>query len=243
MNAWNVTADSTVPLGRPLRRAGLAMAIAGLVHGGIVWGLVMLNTRPVPDTMPESPIRTIVLASTRPQTPSPPEPEPREPEPPQVEPVTVDLDAPPPLPLEPIPLQLDLPQPTLSPIRVSVRNDPKPAPPQPHRPAPPAPPAPAAPTGPMDMNRVDQPPRELAGNPEPAYPLRERRRGIESEVVVRLLIDQQGRVEDVQVVRGGGNFAEVVLQAVRRWRFSPARHHGRTVKVWGLKTFRFELHE
>jgi len=63
--------------------------------------------------------------------------------------------------------------------------------------------------------------------------------------VVRLLIDERGRVEDVQVLRveGHPSFREAVLDVVHKWTFRPARHRGRPVKVWGIKRIRFELEE
>jgi protein TonB len=140
-------------------------------------------------------------------------------------------------------MQLDLPTPTLSPIHVAVRPQPAPAPPRPAAPAPAPAEAPAALSGPMEADQVDQQPREMPDNPQPRYPQRERRLGVEASVTVRILIDTQGRVEDVQLISGPAAFADTVVATVRRWRFTPARDRGRPVKVWGVKTFRFELQE
>jgi protein TonB len=84
-------------------------------------------------------------------------------------------------------------------------------------------------------DRVDQPPREPAGNAKPRYPGRERELGVEGTVVLRILIDERGRVADVEVVSGPETFRRAVLDVVRTWRFEPARHQGRVVKVWGVK--------
>lgn len=232
------------PAPRPVLRAAAAVLTAVAINAAIFWFLAALNSRPVPDQMPPPPVRTLVLSSNRPE-PTPPteqqKPEPKK----QTEPMTVNLDVRMPQPeVQPLDLSLDLPEPSIAPVRIAVHT-PKPAPPRPAPPAPtPAPSKPsrpAAPSGPMDAERVDQPPREHANNPQPTYPPRERRIGIEGDVVVKLLIDETGRVEKVEPVSGRSGFTRAVLDVVRRWRFEPARHQGRRVKVWGVKTIRFQL--
>lgn len=237
MNTWHFTADLRPSAARSIRRAGAAIGAAVSIHAAILWGLVALNTRPVPDPLPELPVRTILLAADRAPAPPPPKPEPEQPAPRQLEPVTIHLDALTPPALEPIDMQLDLPAPTLSPIRINIRPQPSPVK------TPVLVTTPAAPSGPIDAAQVDQPPRELSDNPQPRYPQRERRLGLEASVTVRVFIDTHGRVEDVKVVHGPSAFADAVVEAVRRWRFAPAQDHGRPVKVWGIKTFRFELQE
>lgn len=87
--------------------------------------------------------------------------------------------------------------------------------------------------------KADQPPRELPGNRKPRYPDYEQRYGVTGEVVVRLVIDEQGRVEDVQLVSGREAFWKEVLKVAKTWRFAPARHRGRPVKVWANKPIGF----
>jgi protein TonB len=90
-----------------------------------------------------------------------------------------------------------------------------------------------------DADHVDQPPREPSGNAKPAYPDRERQLGIEGTVMIKLLIDERGRVEDVQIISGPEAFRRAVLQVARTWRFEPARDKGRVLKVWGTKEVKF----
>lgn len=90
-------------------------------------------------------------------------------------------------------------------------------------------------------DRVDQPPREGYGNPQPAYPIRERNLGIEGSVLLRLLIDEQGKVKDAKVLRGPEAFRKPVLAVVFDWQFTPAQHQGSPVKVWGVKEVQFRL--
>jgi protein TonB len=92
-----------------------------------------------------------------------------------------------------------------------------------------------------NADQVDQPPREPAGNAQPEFPERERRLGIEGEVVVRLLIDETGRVEQIEFVSGPAAFRAAVERVAKTWRFEPARHRGQIVKVWGTKEVGFTL--
>ncbi len=66
---------------------------------------------------------------------------------------------------------------------------------------------------------------------KPRYPESARRRGIEGTVLLKMRITAQGRVEDVQVVRSAGypEMDESAIEAVRRWRFEPARRNGEPV--------------
>jgi protein TonB len=66
---------------------------------------------------------------------------------------------------------------------------------------------------------------------KPRYPESARRRGIEGTVLLKMRITAQGRVEDVRVVRSAGypELDESAIEAVRRWRFEPARHNGEPV--------------
>jgi protein TonB len=91
-------------------------------------------------------------------------------------------------------------------------------------------------------DRLDQVPRERA-NTLPRYPRSARASGEEGTVWVRLLIDERGRVAEARLKRviGDPAFGQAVLDAARDWRFEPARHRGLPVRVWGIKTVRFEL--
>jgi TonB family protein len=79
---------------------------------------------------------------------------------------------------------------------------------------------------------VDQPP-VLVSRALPAYPERARRLGIEGQVVLRFVVDQFGRVErDIQVIDSFPMFDQAAIDAVRQWRFSPARdRNGNAVRV------------
>ncbi len=89
---------------------------------------------------------------------------------------------------------------------------------------------------------VDDPPRVIIGGP-PRYPFEAQQRGVEGEVTLRLLVSAEGAVTQaiVQTARPAGVFDEAAKRAARRYRFRPARYHGRAVQVWVVKTFKFRL--
>ena len=69
----------------------------------------------------------------------------------------------------------------------------------------------------------------------PVYPEGARRRGIEARVVLRLLVGQDGGVDQVTVLecdRPDLGFEEAAVEAARKWRYQPARVDGRPVTVW-----------
>jgi len=204
-----------------------------LIMLAILNGTGSLENRRPPDA---APVLTLMKGTLQ-QELEPPGPD----TPPEPEIMTVDLDLPVPQPIVLEPIEIDLSVADMSEHTVPVVAV---------LPAPRAAPSGGNPdnTGqsasPHSANSVDEPPRELA-NISPQYPQAALKRGIEGQVVVRLLIDERGRVEDVQVLRveGHPSFRKAVLDVVHKWTFRPARHRGRPVKVWGIKRIRFELEE
>jgi protein TonB len=68
-------------------------------------------------------------------------------------------------------------------------------------------------------------------NQPPAYPLSARRRGIEGTVLLRVEIHALGHCQHVQVKRSSGHevLDRAALEAVRQWRFVPARRGSQPV--------------
>lgn len=161
----------------------------------------------------------------------PPEPPPTRPEPEPVreEPaVVVPIPDPTPAEAEPV-RELELPAPVdrLPEILVSV---------------PVAPPEPAA--GPAEILRVGGEiarPRQLFA-PHPVYTEVARRARLEGTVILEVLLDERGRVEEVTVLRGQRlGLTDTAIAAVSRWRYEPARRQGRAVPVLMTVTIHFEL--
>jgi protein TonB len=77
----------------------------------------------------------------------------------------------------------------------------------------------------------------------PGYPESARRLGIEGQVVLRFVVDQSGRVDrDIEVVTSLPMLDQAAIDAVRQWRFSPARDRdGNPVRVLVSVPLQFTL--
>jgi len=82
-------------------------------------------------------------------------------------------------------------------------------------------------------------------NPRPPYPLAARRLGLEGKVVLRVEILENGSVAQAQVARGSGHdmLDQSALQAVKQWRFVPARRGGEAVGAAVEVPISFRLEE
>ena len=91
-----------------------------------------------------------------------------------------------------------------------------------------------------------EPPRgdvAYLNNPAPAYPSLSRRAGERGRVLLRVRVDAAGQVESVEVqsTSGFARLDEAALNAVRRWRFLPARLGERAVAGVAIVPIQFEL--
>jgi protein TonB len=77
----------------------------------------------------------------------------------------------------------------------------------------------------------------------PAYPALARSRGIEGQVLLRAIVDRDGRVEPrIDVIRSIAPLDDAAIEALRRWRFRPGRDRtGRPVRVIVEVPVRFQL--
>ena len=76
----------------------------------------------------------------------------------------------------------------------------------------------------------------------PIYPRWARKAGKEGKVVLRLLIDRTGRLQEVTVIEPGGHgFTESAVEAVRKSSFSPATRNGVNVASRAILPVRFSL--
>jgi TonB family protein len=86
------------------------------------------------------------------------------------------------------------------------------------------------------LGAVDTMAKKLSGS-SPSYPSRAGRlkSGERVSVVVRILVNEKGQVEDVAVVESGGRLIDdVVVSAVRTWKYAPATKQGVPVRVQAL---------
>jgi protein TonB len=94
----------------------------------------------------------------------------------------------------------------------------------------------------FEAYELDQPPQPVVRVPPP-YPYKARERNIEGIVQVKMLVDTNGSVSQVQILdsRPKGMFEESVLKAVPKWKFNPGKIEGRVVTAWVVLPIRFTL--
>ena len=79
----------------------------------------------------------------------------------------------------------------------------------------------------------------------PVYPLAARQARAEGTTLLRVHISADGNIDDVQVQRSAGHAAldRAAAEAVRKWRFEPARNGPVAVAVWAVVHVEFRLKE
>jgi periplasmic protein TonB len=244
----------TLALEFPHSRSALACVIAA--HVAITWAAVDLIKRR-PQIEPE-PVTVALLHEELPVD-QPPQPLPMAPKaappkpvvkPPPPEPKPVEQ--PPPLVVENKPPDLPLPP---EPMHVAETPPPVEPPPQ-------APPAPRAITAPLPMvaaaaptvappvrvppEPVESPPVFSAAylnNPTPVYPPISRRMGEQGLVLLRVFVNASGDANSVEIKTGCG-FARLdraAQDAVKQWKFVPAKRGEQPVDAWVVVPIRFSL--
>ncbi len=93
----------------------------------------------------------------------------------------------------------------------------------------------------VDLAQVDVPPVPRT-RVQPSYPAVARGLRVEAKVVLRLLVDERGRVAVVEADAGesAATFAEEARKAARDWTYSPASKGGVPVKVWIVERITFK---
>lgn len=94
----------------------------------------------------------------------------------------------------------------------------------------------------FSLDEVDVKPQVLRSI-APEYPHGAKRNRIEGKVIVRLLVNKDGKTEQVSVHSSSpaGAFDEAALSAAKRWMFKPGRYEGNAVATWVFIPFNFEL--
>lgn len=98
----------------------------------------------------------------------------------------------------------------------------------------------------LDVNNqpIDVPPSELIPFGKLLrYPEVARRSGLQGSVTLGMLVDTDGTVKDVRVLRSDYDiFKRAAIEAARSERFQPAMREGRPVIVWVTESCHFQLH-
>jgi protein TonB len=105
---------------------------------------------------------------------------------------------------------------------------------------PPPPVVPSAPRPPVRVGGEVQPPA-LLHRVQPIYPDIAVRARVEGIVILEAVVDQEGHVEDVRVLRSVKLLEAAALEAVRQWRYSPLLLNGKAERFVLTVTVTFRL--
>ena len=94
----------------------------------------------------------------------------------------------------------------------------------------------------MDKSTVDTPPKVRKRSPI-VYPELARKQGVSGYVTMNVLIDENGNVEEVEILDSKPEeiFDLKADSTIRRWKFEPATYNGKKVKVWAMQKIVFKL--
>jgi protein TonB len=106
--------------------------------------------------------------------------------------------------------------------------------------APAAPPPPPEPIRPVHLHSGMKAPVKTT-HVAPVYPVVARQAHIQGVVILEAVLDDQGRVESVRVLRSIPMLDQAAGDAVRQWRFTPALLNGQAVPVVMTVTVNFTL--
>lgn len=83
---------------------------------------------------------------------------------------------------------------------------------------------------------------EILHQVQPRYSELARRAGVQGAVIVEAVIDEQGQVTNVRVLRGlPMGLDRAAVEAIQQWRFKPATMNGRPVKIYYTLTVNFTI--
>lgn len=219
VSAYSADADASEPLSRQAFKFALVLGLHGVLVIWLAYNAAQLRETQINSVAerPPIPLDVRMINTPPPETPRPVT-EPPRPLPQTPQPVVRQTES-----ITPAPVLTAAPDADPAPVAFSVSPQP-PAPPQ--EDAPPAPSRPPktapAPPLPITIARFDA---DYLQNPAPAYPALSRRLREEGTVLLLVRVTAQGDAEQVQVKHSSGfaRLDEAALNAVRQWRFVPAR--------------------
>jgi len=79
--------------------------------------------------------------------------------------------------------------------------------------------------------------------PQPQYPDSARRAGKEGRVLLRVLVDAEGRTKAIEVNTSSGHdmLDRAATEAIKKWRFVPARAGTKSIETWVKVPIEFQL--
>jgi periplasmic protein TonB len=103
------------------------------------------------------------------------------------------------------------------------------------------PPPSPEPDGPIQVGGDVQAPVKTHA-PPPQYTEIARKARLQGVVIVQAIIDKEGRVTNVKVLKGlGMGLDQAAVDAIKKWQFEPATLHGKPVAVYYNLTVNFRL--
>ncbi len=211
-----------------------AAGIAAVLQLGFLAMLILMGVVPTLEPKHDKPLVTVLASVERSATPRPPAAvQPQQPDKPAIQPK-------PDVVMPPTKVQLSAREPVAAAIQ-RTPDLPAPAPAAPSTPAPASAPASAAGTGPVKADLTSN----LLSSPSPVFPISSRRKHESGTVVLRVVVGDDGRVDQIAVQRSSGFSAldEAALSAVRKWRWSRTVRDGRAIVVTGLVAVNMILRE
>jgi protein TonB len=220
-------------------------AVAALVLSGHAAVFAAIGSRSVADAPAEpEPMMVSLVADSEPVKPDvQAKPQPVQPKPRKVEPVVKRQPQPTLQPKpEPVPVTAEAaPQPQIQPES-----------PQPHQEkvaevaSPPEPAAPAAKEVEVAPEPVYQPPRfgvAYLRNPSPEYPPISRRLKEQGKVMLRVMVTTAGEPGSIEVDKSSGfeRLDQAAIEAVKQWRFVPAKRGEQAVNAWVVVPLSFSV--
>lgn len=104
----------------------------------------------------------------------------------------------------------------------------------------PPPPPPPQPTTPVRLHSGIDAPRRVT-DAVPIYPALARSAGVHGVVIIEAVIDAQGDVVSTKVLRSIPLLDQAAVDAVRQWKYTPARLNGQPIPVVMTVTVNFTL--
>ncbi len=208
---------------REWRRWLPAMGLVALLHGAAWWGYAHFKS----EIVPPKPLPVVQVTLLAPPVPFEPRIEPPRPLPPKATERQPQRAVAVPMPVPAAPPVAENAVQQQAQVAIAA---PQPAPVV-------APPAPEPAVEPPRYNAA------YLSNPKPVYPLSARRRGIEGRALIRAEISLDGECLRAELKQTSGHdmLDHAALEAVKKWRFVPARRGSQAVVEWVEVPITFKL--
>jgi protein TonB len=101
----------------------------------------------------------------------------------------------------------------------------------------------AVPNQPALTSATEEAQPEYSKNPPISYPKRARRKGYEGTVLLEVLVNRNGKVDDLRILVSSGYaiLDRSAVKSVKTWSFIPAKKGNDTVDMWVQVPVRFKL--